>query len=146
MGAPMSSLLQALPQHQVETTPAGSFRTTGPSSSDLPAPRLDGPGAGYREYRCAGSWCLFPVQVSLMPIVDLWQEPDDCRVFHSPVAVIVTWDLHVEDCRWLPHWLVQIWWVLCKAVARDCTCPSSQKNHCYHRDIAKNTPGISSPS
>jgi hypothetical protein len=36
------------------------------------------------------------------------------------------------------HRLVQVWPILCEAVARLCTCLSSQKNHCYHRDIVKN--------
>jgi hypothetical protein len=26
----------------------------------------------------------------MMPIVDLWHEPDDCRGFHNPLAAIVT--------------------------------------------------------
>ena len=79
----------------------------------------------------------------MMPIVVLWQEPDDCRAFHNPVAAIVTRDLHAEDCRWLPHWLVEVWLARDEAVAKFCTCPASQKNHCYHQDIAKNTRAIS---
>jgi hypothetical protein len=40
---------------------------------------------------------LFPVDIRVMPIVDLWREAGDCQAFHNSVATIVTRGLLAED-------------------------------------------------